>query len=72
VKEVSSDIKRIVKNFVEIIYTFPKKLDLIIKKGKDKLNTNQNTEIVYKMNCMNCDQAYIGQTKRRLKRESRR
>jgi len=66
VRGVSSDIKRIVKNFVDIVYTVPKKLDFIIKKGKDKLNANRNTEVVYKINCKNCNQAYIGQTKRHI------
>jgi len=65
-KNVSSDIKRIVKNCVDVIYSIPKKLDLFIKKGKDRLNVGKNTEIVYKINCTNCDQTYIGQTKRHL------
>jgi len=65
-REVSSDIKRSVKNLVDVIYTVPKKLNTIIKKGKDKLNVNQNTEVVYKINCKDCDQAYIGQTKRHI------
>jgi len=34
---VSNDIKRIVKNFVDVWYTIPKKLDSIIRKGKDSL-----------------------------------
>jgi len=66
VKNVSDDIKRIVKNSVDVIYTIPKKLDLLIKKGKDRLKPQQSTEIVYKINCKNCDQVYIGQTKRHL------
>jgi len=65
-KDVSSDIKRLVKNCVDVIYSIPKKLDLFIKKGKDRLNVEKNTEIVYKINCMKCDQTYIGQTKRHL------
>jgi len=33
------------------------------KKGKDKLKDSQLTEIVYKLNCKDCDKVYIGQTK---------
>jgi len=66
VKNVSDDLKRIVKNCVDVIYTIPKKLDLFIKKGKDRLKTQQSTEVVYKINCKNCDQVYVGQTKRHL------
>jgi len=66
VKNVSEDIKKIVNNCVDVVYTIPKKLDLFIKKGKDSLKPQQSTEIVYKINCKNCDQVYIGQTKRHL------
>jgi len=51
---------------VDVRYTIPKKLDSIIKKGKDRLDTTLNTDIVYKINCLDCDQVYIGQTKRHL------
>jgi len=34
-------------------------LDSIIKKGKDRLDARQNTDIVYKIECINCDQVYI-------------
>jgi len=66
VKDVSNDIKRIVKNFVDVRYTIPKKLDSMIKKDKDSLKDYQLTEVVYKINCKDCDQVYIGQTKRYL------
>jgi len=63
---ISEDIKRITRNIVEVRYTVPKKLDTLIKSGKDKLDLQRVTEIVYKINCKNCDRAYIGQTKRHL------
>ena len=44
----------------------PKKLDVIIKKGKDKLDRDHETELVYRINCGNCDASYIWQTKRHL------
>jgi len=66
VSNVSNDIKRIVRNFVDVRFTIPKKLDNVIKRGKDKLNNQQITEVVYKINCNDCDKVYIGQTKRHL------
>jgi len=66
VSNVSNDIKRIVRNFVNVRFTIPKKLDNVIKRGKDRLNNQQVTEVVYKINCNDCDKVYIGQTKRHL------
>jgi len=63
VHNVSNDI---VKNFVDIRFTIPRKLDNVIKRGKDRLNNQQVIEVVYKMNCNDCDKVYIGQTKRHL------
>jgi len=66
VSNVSDDLKRIVRNFVDVGFSIPKKLDNIIKRGKDRLDNQQETEVVYKINCNNCDKVYIGQTKRHL------
>jgi len=63
---VSEDVKRILNNMVDVRYTIPRRLDTIVKKGKDKLETQRVTEIVYRINCKNCDKAYVGQTKRHL------
>ncbi|KYN11367.1 hypothetical protein ALC57_16480, partial [Trachymyrmex cornetzi] len=35
--------------------------------GKDKLDKIDNSNVVYKINCCNCDCSYVGQTKRKLK-----
>jgi len=64
--KVSFDLKRILKNIIDVQFTVPKKLNMLIKKGKDQLNNSQATEVVYKLNCNNCDKVYIGQTKRHL------
>jgi len=64
--KLSNDIKRIVKNFVDVRFSIPKKLDTVIKKGKDRLDNRRKTEVVYKIECKDCDQVYIGQTKRHL------
>lgn len=42
-------------------------LDNIIKLGKDKINTDNSTEIVYEISCQICPAIYIGQIKRTLK-----
>jgi len=47
-------------------YRSLKRLDGIIKTQKDKDNLHNNTGIIYKINCNNCDATYIGQTKRQL------
>ncbi|XP_071581446.1 uncharacterized protein [Temnothorax nylanderi] len=68
VKGLSEDIRfTLNKVGLDTVYTIPKKLDLIIKKGKDKLNKDRETDLVYRINCGNCDASYIGQTKRYLK-----
>ncbi|EZA54945.1 hypothetical protein X777_05469, partial [Ooceraea biroi] len=43
-----------------------KKLDYFIKCGKDALKPCQRTDVVYKINCANCEACYIGQTKRHV------
>ncbi|XP_024890071.1 uncharacterized protein LOC112466277, partial [Temnothorax curvispinosus] len=37
-----------------------------VTRGKDRLATNKETNVVYKIDCENCDASYIGQTKRHL------
>ena len=67
VKHVSEDVSCILNKFVDIRYTVQKKLDCLIKRKKDKINDFLSTELVYKINCCDCDLAYIRQTKRHLK-----
>jgi len=52
IKGISNGIKRVAGKKVDVRYTIPKKLDCIIKKGKDRLDTKLNTDIVYKIDCM--------------------
>jgi len=66
IRGISDGIKRIVKNCMEVRFTIPKKLDSLIKNGKDKLDIGQNTGVVYRIDCKDYDQVYIGQTKRHL------
>jgi len=67
IKEISNDIKRVVGKGIDVRFAISKKLNSIIKKSKDRLDTRLNTDIVYKINCKDCVcQVYIGQTKRHL------
>ncbi|XP_019886125.2 uncharacterized protein LOC109610764 [Ooceraea biroi] len=64
VKGLSESFGRFFKRFnVDVIFPIPKKLDRIIKRGKDKLTTKEQTGVVYKLNCLDCNLSYIGQTK---------
>ena len=56
------------KHDKKVIYKINNMLNHIIKKGKDKLNSNRNQNIVYKINCINCNACYIGETKRVLEK----
>ena len=44
-----------------------KKLNNIIKLGKDKIEKSETCGVVYKINCMSCSATYIGETKRMSK-----
>ncbi|KYN22634.1 hypothetical protein ALC57_04963, partial [Trachymyrmex cornetzi] len=41
-------------------------LNRIIKTGKDKLNKDELSNVVYEINCADCNVSYVGQTKRQL------
>ena len=43
------------------------KMNRFIKTGKDRLCKEDHCGMVYKINCLDCESSYIGQTKRKLK-----
>ncbi|KYN12186.1 hypothetical protein ALC57_15637, partial [Trachymyrmex cornetzi] len=43
------------------------KSNSIIKTDKDKLDKMEQCNVVYKINCLNCESSYVGQTKRKIK-----
>jgi len=64
---IKNNIARSLKKVgLNIIHTIPKKLDYAIKRGKDKLPKENMTEVVYKIDCKDCEATYIGQTKRHV------
>ena len=50
-----------------IAYKPMNKLNTFIKTGKDSLPKDDQCGVVYKINCLNCESSYVGQTKRKLK-----
>lgn len=67
VNGVAQSVSRVLKNCkFDVLHTVPKKLDCIIKRGKEKLKFDVQTELVYKIDCADRDISYIGQTKRHL------
>ena len=43
------------------------KMNTFIKTRKDPLLKDDYRGVVYKINCLNCESSYVGQTKRKLK-----
>lgn len=67
IRGLSDNINRILTHFdITTLYSIPKKLNCIIKRGKDKLIQSKQTHVVYKIDCEQCDATYIGQTKRHV------
>jgi len=59
--------KRIANNLkMKLAFFSLNKLGRMIKAQKDDIPIGCNKNVVYKLECKNCDVAYIGQTKRRL------
>jgi len=50
----------------DIAYSIPNTMNKIIKRGKDKIEHMSINDCVYKINCLNCEKSYVGQTKRQL------
>jgi len=68
--KVSPGLCHILKNYgLNVVYKvyISKKLNNLIKRGKDVLLDADKTNVVYKLDCKNCNATYIGQTKRHLR-----
>jgi len=50
----------------DIVYSIPNTLQRFIKRRKDKIDTMSKCDVVYKINCHDCNASYVGQTKRQL------
>jgi len=47
-------------------FTIPNTLNIFIKTDKDRIKRSGQCNVVYKIDCKNCEASYVGQTKRRL------
>jgi len=67
VKSISERFLPIIKKFgFNASYSISNTLHRFIKKGKDRIDLTSQMECVYKINCSNCENSYVGQTKRQL------
>jgi len=68
VNGISKKFKRISKKYdLKLAYSSVNSLNKFIKTGKNKLNSLSCCDVVYKINCQDCDASYVGQTKKLLK-----
>lgn len=51
---------------MKVVYRLSKKLNTIMRTGKDVLSNEFATNVVYKIDCNDCSASNIGQTKRHL------
>jgi len=67
VRPISKSFLPITKKYgFDIAYSVPNTLNRFIKRGKDKIDPKSQNDCVYRINCLNCDMSYVGQTKRQL------
>jgi len=67
VKTISESFQPITKKYgFDISYTIPNTLSRFIKRSKDRIDLFEISNCIYKINCLNCNATYVGQTKRQL------
>ena len=67
VKEMECVMKNFFKKYnTNVVFSTINKLNSIIILGKDKNDKNNDANVVYKINCNNCNASYVGQNSRRL------
>jgi len=65
---ITEEFRSIFKDLnVKLSYFSLNKLNKFIKVHKDRVPTNCKTNVVYKIDCSDCDASYVGQTSRMLK-----
>jgi len=68
IKSISEKFKNIINGTVtRVSFYSMNKLNKLIKSQKDSLPKYANMNVVYKINCKDCDASYVGQTGRQLK-----
>ena len=67
IKELEGFMKNFFKRLnTSVVFSMNNKLNSIIVLGKDKNLKLNNSNVIYKINCDNCNASYVGQTCRRL------
>ncbi|KYN04663.1 hypothetical protein ALC62_04467 [Cyphomyrmex costatus] len=67
VKSISESFLPISSMFhCKLAFSIPNTLKSFIKRGKDKLESLSNNNVIYKITCDDCEASYVGQTKRKL------
>jgi len=67
IKHISNSFTSIsVKFGYPMAFTILNTLSTFIKTGKDKIEGSNRCNVVYRIDCKDCDACYVGQTKRRL------
>ncbi|KYN13623.1 hypothetical protein ALC57_14185 [Trachymyrmex cornetzi] len=67
-EEISNKFKNAINGVCHRVSFFSlNKLNQFIKVHKDPLNNELKRNVVYKINCRDCDVSYVGQTRRKLK-----
>jgi len=67
IKHISNSFKSIsVKFGCPMVFTIPNTLSTFIKTGKDRIEVSSRCNVIYRIDCKDCDACYVGQTKRRL------
>ncbi|XP_018393372.1 PREDICTED: uncharacterized protein LOC108772348 [Cyphomyrmex costatus] len=67
VPRLTDKFKQFNRNNIKVAYYSANKLRKYIKVHKDPLDYMSKTNVVYKINCNDCDASYVGQTGRKLK-----
>ena len=67
-KQLYNNINKVLKNQNIIAVSYIKNnLSCVIRKGKDKIEKEDNVHNIYQLKCNNCQYTYVGQCKRALK-----
>jgi len=67
VPSISERFKHIVKDLdVRLSYYSINKMKSFIRVHKDSLPSSNSINVIYKLNCIDCDASYVGQTSRQL------
>ena len=68
IQGISEAVTRILSDIDAQVHMKPfRTLRRILSHPKDRIPDNDKSNVVYKINCRDCDTSYVGQTKRALK-----